>query len=1534
MTSADKPAPASEGVDQDAMFAILRDARQRLEKFQAERDERVAIVGLAGRFPGADDVDAFWRLLRAGESGLRSVDDAELEQAGVDAEVSSRPDYVRVWGGFDDPTGFDAGFFGYSPRDAELLDPQQRVFLECAWGALEHAGYDSRTYQGRIGVYAGGALTYNFSNIQANRTLRETVDPIHAGLSNVIGLIASRVAYHLDLKGPSVGVQATCASSLISLHLAARALLAREADMALAGAVAIGQPRPEGYVYKSEGVSSPDGLCRPFDAAAQGTVFTNGVGVVVLKRLSDALADGDTVYAVVRGSAIGNDGAAKVGLTAPSIAGQQAVLEAALADARIAPASIDYVEAHGTATALGDPIELASLNRVYGAAFKAEGRECGIGSVKGNIGHMDVAAGMGGLIKTVLALRHGSLPASINFNTPNPGFDLAASPFRVITENRDWQRTPERPRRAAISAFGMGGMNAHVILEEAPLRPAEAVIDGPQLLPLSARSPEALRDMRDALAATLGDTTPANLAGTAFTLQTGRRPMAHRFVGLVHDKASACALLAAGEGPDCVAGEVLPGDPSLVFLFPGQGSQHAGMARELYDRDPVFKAAFDACIAGLPDDLDLKTLLYAGDASPEALNRTEATQPALFVVEYALAQMWLARGLQPRALLGHSIGEYVAACLAGVFSLEDALRIVCARGRLMQACAPGAMLSVMLSETEARSVLSADVELAAVNGPRSCVLAGTTDAIAALAEQFDRSGLGSRPLRTSHAFHSFMMEPALEEFSEILGTVKLNPPMLDILSNLTGDWLTAEQATDPAYWVAHLRGTVLFGPGLARVLELPNPVLLEVGPGSSLTRLARQQARPDMRAVASLPDAGSARDAADHALLAFGELWTAGIDVDWAMVRKGASRRVGLPTYPFQHTSYWIPPVSPVAVEDGPSERLADLSDWFHQPTWTRDTTLPVVDDRRGERRRWLLLNGRVTATAIGALSEHVETIHVEVGDSFAFDGETYRLDPADADHYRALLADLAAKGYAPDQIVNGFALGREPGSNAGFASTLALGRALTDVAEKPALLTVLASGMHQVTGSEMLDPHAAMVLGSLRVLPQELPGLNCRSIDLPDTNPASMVAGLSGALLRPWREDATVSALRGGFAWLVGHVASPVAEPAEVPTLQDGATYLVAGDLVDGLGLIYARALIQSHGARVILAGRAGLPPPAEWEHWLASHSPQHPVSRFVRTLRDIDTPGEHYVLFSGDLSDPEWLAPALDDGQRRFSPIRGVFHTAGMGELFHCPLAETTMEGSSGLFATKVAGLPALAAALSTAQPDFVLVQSSLSSILGGGGLAAYAAANSFLDAFVEAQRGKTQPVWQAINWDTCLPYGQNRGEGGSLYAKAIDADEVWQVTRAVLARPELIRVVVTPEHLHHRMAAAMQATVEATPAAPDAATGRQGIRTAYVAPRDPVEATVASVMRELLGIERIGAMDNFFELGGHSLLAVQVVTRLRKQFATDLPMRALLFEAPTVAGIAAVIRDSLEAARREQETLEALLDGIEAVGARREA
>lgn len=1523
MSNTDATRLAAEGTDQAAMLAALRGARKRIEELQRERHERVAIVGMAGRFPGADNIEAFWRLLDAGATGIRKVSDEELREVGIGAQEAARPDYVRAWGGFDDPTGFDAEFFGYSPRDAELLDPQQRVFLECSWNALEHAGYDSRAYGGRIGVYAGGSLNYYFNNIQANAALRNSTDPLHAGLSNVAGMIASRVAYHLDLRGPSVGVQATCATSLVAVHLATQALLARETDMAIAGAAAIVLPKPIGYIHQSEGIASPDGQCRPFDAAAHGTVFTNGVGVVILKRLSDAEADGDTIYAVIRGSAIGNDGSAKVGVTAPSVAGQTAVLEAALAASGIDPASIDYVEAHGTGTALGDPIEVEALNRVYGRAFHEAGRDCGLGSVKGNIGHMDAAAGMGGLIKMVLAMRHGRLPASINFDRPNPRCDLSAGPFRVLSKGRDWPAVESQPRRAAISAFGMGGANAHLIIEEGPVSAGSAMQDQAVLLPLSARTPEALGAMRQALATSLSSDDGPALADIAHTLQLGRRSMAYRLLVMAHDRSAAADMLAGAKGPDSDFALSLPNDPSLVFLFPGQGVQYPGMARDLYEREGTFRSALDHCLELTPSALNLRSLLLSpGLGSAEAINRTEATQPALFAFEYALARVWLERGLRPRALLGHSVGEYVAACLAGVFSLEDALHVVCERGRLMQACEPGAMLSVMLSQAEADGVLSPDVDLAAVNGPRSCVLAGRTEVISAIAGQFDRSGLGARLLKTSHAFHSFMMQPALAEFAEVLAGVSLKPPSMDIVSNVTGDWLTDAQATDGAYWVQHMRKPVLFGPGLERLMALDSPLLLEVGPGSTLTRLARQYSREDARAIASLPNADSENNAADRTLFAFGELWTAGLEVDWRRLRPHShARRIGLPGYHFQRRSYWIAPTASAASghrNASGAGRLPELKDWFSQPIWTRRPQYSASES--ASPVRWLLLNGAAAMAAIGVLPQNVEAILVEAGEAFAAHEGAYTIKLDDVQSYKALFSDLAAKDAMPDQIVNGFALAADSREDVALSTTLALGRSLVGESLVPKLLTVIGEGMHRITGAEALDPGRSKVRGFLRVLSQELPELDCRSLDL--SYATDEVAGLRGFLMTPFDETAQVAALRDGFVWTEGHEATPLTEPEMVPVLREGETYLVLGELLDGLGLAYTRAIVHALRGRVILVGRSGLPQPAHWEAWLGSHSPENPVSRLIRSLRELGTPNKDYLLFSGDVQDSAWLAQAFAEGQERLGPIRGIFHSFAMGDTYHCPLADLEAERLDAPFIAKVNGLRALDEALSGLSPDFVLVQSSLSTLVGGSGLCAYAAANVFLDSFVEARCDSRKPVWQAINWDNCRPYGVMPNAAGNFYDGAIDPDEVWRVTRSVLAHPVISRAVVSPYHLGDRMAAAKRGETRSN----DRKAGRGRSQAHYTAPRDEIEKAVTNVISELLGVEMVGLDDNFFELGGHSLLAVQVVTRLRKQLDVELPMRALLFEAPTVGGIAAVIREALLAAECEREEVAALLDNIE--------
>ncbi|TKT78146.1 type I polyketide synthase [Aquamicrobium sp. LC103] len=1503
------------------VLAALRDARRRLEEHRRLEDERVAIVGMAGRFPGADDVDAFWRMLDEGRTGLRRLSDEELADAGMPADED---DYVPVWGGFDDPTGFDAGFFGYSPREAELLDPQQRVFLECAWSALEHAGYDSRRFPGRIGVYGGGALTDYLTHLRANSALSETVDPVQAALSNVNGMIAARTSYHLDLKGPSLGVQTTCSTSLVAVHMATRSLLAGECEMALAGGVCVGQPRPAGYVHKSEGIGSPDGVCRPFDADAQGTVFANGVGIVVLKRLSDARAAGDTVYGIILGSAVNNDGAAKVGLTAPSVAGQTAVIEAALAASGVEASSIGYVEAHGTATALGDPIELTALNRAYGPAFGQAGGSCALGSVKGNIGHIDAAAGVAGLIKTLLALRHGRIPATANFRSPNTACDFTAGPFRVVQEGMDWPRVAGRPRRAAVSSFGMGGTNAHVVIEEGPEEPRTATVEGLHVLPFSARTPQSLAAMREALARHLKENPALGLSDAAHTLQLGRRPMQERMACLARDPASAAASLMADGDEEVVTGKALPGEPGLVFMFSGQGTQHAGMARALYESDAAFKSAFDECMSLLPEGERLCGLIHRPtEADSEALNRTEWAQPALFAVEYALARSWMAKGLRPKALIGHSIGEYVAACLAGVFSLQDALRVVAERGRLMQACENGAMLAVSLSEAEARAAVADGVELAAVNAPRSSVLAGPLEAVRALAERFERRGLGSRMLRTSHAFHTSMMEPALETFAQVLASCTLSPPQIDLVSNVTGDWLTAELATDPGYWVRHAREPVLFSAGVSCLLDLSSPVFLEIGPGSTLTRLLRQQLHDGARAVASLPDPDARQaDAGRHVLKALGQLWVAGVEIDWqALHGEGECRRIGLPTYAFERSSFWIPPAAMRDTAD-PQLRRPDVSTWFHQPVWKRRPAASRLVPE--QKMRWLVFDDGALGAALGSLPDEIEAVFVQPGETFAERDGSYAIDPSSAEDHAAVLSDLARRGWRPDRIVGGFAIGGDTmRGEAAFAHAVALAQTLSGASERPVGLTLVTVGARQVIGTEALDPRSALLTGLLRVLPQEIAGLDCGIIDLDDAelSAGQPVAGLQD-LLRRDGQDGGVTALRRGFGWTQEHEETPLEAASDIPALQAGATYLVAGDLVEGLGPVYADALVKQLGARVVLLGRPGLPSADEWDRWLASHSPQHGISQWIRRLRAIGAPGRDYMLFSGNLADAAWVKSALDEAQRSFGSIRGVFHTAAMGDRHHCPLGEIENEDYRGLFDMKIDGLRNLDACLADTPPEFFFVQSSLSTLAGGSGLAAYAAANAFLDAFVTERQAASSASWQAVNWDVCRNDTDTDSAGGML-ANAIDPGEVWQVTRAMLANPQVARAVVTPFDLSHRLAASPLAQA----ASKSADTGRSDVKAAYVAPRDEYEQTVAAVMRDLLGVERIGATDNFFELGGHSLLAIQVVTQLRKRFGVELPMRALLFEAPTVEGIARVIRDAAVAAARERDTVAGLLDDIEA-------
>ncbi|MCP4370687.1 MAG: acyltransferase domain-containing protein [Deltaproteobacteria bacterium] len=882
---------------------------------QLIKDSDIAVIGMACRAPGAATLEEFWHNIRDGIESISFFSDEELLAVGIEPSLLNNSDYVKAGGVLSGTEFFDADFFNFSPKEAELTDPQHRIFLECAWESLEHAGYARENNDHVIGIYAGLAMgTYLLSNLLPNGNA--LADPTSILIGNDKDFLATRVSYKLNLQGPAITVQTACSTSLVAVHLACQSLLNGECDISLAGGVSILFPQKTGYLYQKGSINSPDGHCRAFDVKAMGTVGGNGAGIVVLKLLDQALADGDHIHGVIKGSAINNDGALKVGYTAPGVEGQTQVISEALAMAEIDAESIRYIEAHGTGTTLGDPIEISALTKAFQETTQEKGF-CAIGSLKTNIGHTNTAAGVLGLIKTVLALKHGLLPPSLHYEHPNPQIDFENSPFYVNTGLSKWD-TNGIPRRAGVSSFGIGGTNAHVVLEQAPKPLPNHTLESVQpcwLLVLSAETPSALDKTTDNLADYLTRNPNADLKNAAYTLNCRRRHFKYRRVLICQSISGAVTALETLDPERVITGSQLGEKKSVVFMFPGQGVQYFNMGHELYRADPVFQKEINTCSNYLESilELDLRRIIFQNpeqeSGATQQINQTIITQTALFTVEYSLAKMWINYGIHPRAMIGHSIGEYVAACLAGVFSLEDALSLVAARGQLMQFQPRGAMLAVMLPESKLVSLLPRDLCMAAVNTPGSCVVSGTGKAVNAFQDQLTRQGVASRRVKTSHGFHSRMMAPLLSEFTDRVRQVKLNSPKIPYISNVTGDWITDAQATDPAYWAEHLRQTVRFSDGLQRIMEDKPGILLEVGPGKTLSTFAKQHSNfpPASRILTSLCSPKEKQSDTAFVLRTLGWLWLDGESVDWPRIYANENCvNLPLPTYPFERRRYWI----------------------------------------------------------------------------------------------------------------------------------------------------------------------------------------------------------------------------------------------------------------------------------------------------------------------------------------------------------------------------------------------------------------------------------------------------------------------------------------------------------------------------------------------------------------------------------------------------------------------------------------------------
>ncbi|HEY0172990.1 MAG TPA: SDR family oxidoreductase [Pyrinomonadaceae bacterium] len=1520
----------------------------------------VAIIGMAGRFPGAKNLGEFWRNLRDGVESVTFFTAEELRAAGAGDDELADPNYVPAKAVLEDVEMFDAAYFDYNPREAEMLDPQHRVLLECAVEAFEDAGYDPERFAGRVSVYAGvSAGSYLTANLSTRPDLVERVGAYQVDIGNHGEFVPTTISFKLNLKGPSVNIQTACSTSLVAVHAACQSLLNGESDMALAGGGSVTFPHKEGYVYQEEGIMSPDGHCRAFDAGARGTVSGEGAGLVVLKRLADALADGDRIHAVIKGSAVNNDGSLKVGFTAPSVDGQAEVISEALALAGVEPDTISYVEAHGTATPLGDPIEIAALTQAYRAGTQRRGF-CAIGSLKSNLGHLDAGAGVAGLIKTVLALRHRELPPSLHYERPNPKIDFDKSPFFVNARLARWE-TGGTPRRAGVSSFGIGGTNVHVILEEAPPAPPSGDSRPAQLLVLSARTAAALEEATANLGAHLAAHRDANLADVANTLQTGRRQLSHRRALVARDARDAADALSSRDAQRLLTSFQEPRHRPNVFMFPGQGAQHAGMSRGLYESEPLFRGHVDRHAELLRPvlGLDLRDVLYppSADTEDEAtrlLRQTYVTQPALFVVEHALARLWMGWGVRPAAMIGHSVGEYVAACLAGVLPADDALLLVAERGRLMQQLPPGKMLAVQMPEREVNNLLPPGLALAAVNTPNSCVVAGAAEAVEEFRAALARKGLDSQLLHTSHAFHSEMMEPILGEFAGRVGRVKLSAPRVPFVSNVTGTWITAAEATDPRYWARHLRQTVRFAAGIGELLRESERILLEVGPGHTLAGYARQHPEKNVSQVilTSMRHPREQRTDVETLLGALGKFWLAGGTVDWQGFNADEQRRrVTLPTYPFERRRFYVEP-RPAAREAKSATRPAlykkPVAEWFYLPSWKRVPPPAAKQTEPGSRPRWVVMAdegglGDELAARLAAAGGEVAT--VRAGERFMqVGGRDYTIDPRRKEDYRALLGALAAERLTPERVVHMWGVGGDEENAAdaveaferaqelGLYSLIFMTQALSEDATNPTpRITVVTSHAQEVGDGDVLRPEQATVLAACRVVPQEHPGVACRAVDVSPppaggVGRARLVEQLAAELTAD-DSDETV-AYRGRHRW--AQTFEPFEPPpADAPTtrLRERGVYLITGGL-SGVALALAGHLARAARARLVLTGRAGLPERGAWDAWLAERGEDDEVSRRIVRVRELEALGAEVLVLRADVSDEAEMRAALEQAETRFGALDGVVHGAALnGPDVDKEIAALNPADCERHFRVKARGLVVLEELLRGRELDFCLVLSSISSILGGLGFTAYAASNIFADALVQRHNQRGRDNWVSVNWDAwnfddVADERQPRAPGdGGLWILPHEGAEAFG---RVLSMPAASQVVVSTGDLRGRLERWVPTAAAAEPERAAGASelhARPELPNAYVAPENELEQEVADIWQELLGIGQVGVNDNFFDLGGHSLLATMVISRLRQSFGVEMQLRDI-FESPTVGGLSPVVAQRI-IERHDRQNIAQLLE-----------
>ncbi|WP_159881482.1 type I polyketide synthase [Paenibacillus puerhi] len=1537
----------------------------------------IAIIGAAGRFPGAANLEQFWDNLVSGRDSITAFKEPQEGR-------------IHAAGLLEHAAEFDAAFFGMSPREAEVTDPQHRVFLECAYEAMESAGYPPSRCTGRVGVYAGSGQSGYLKHVESHPDLAGTLGAFQSAIGSGPDFLTTRVSYKLNLQGPSIAVQTACSTSLVAVHMACQALLTHECDMALAGGVSVKADQQEGYDYQEGGILAPDGRCRAFDAEARGTVVGSGGGAVLLKRAEDAFRDGDTVLAVIRGTAVNNDGAQKIGYTAPSVGLQSEVIREALQVAEVDAATVTYVEAHGTGTVIGDPIEVAALTDAY-RAYTDERQFCALGSVKTNLGHLDSAAGIAGLIKTVLCLQHRMLPPILHYKQPNPEIDFDSSPFYVNKELKPWTPAGEHPLRAGVSSFGMGGTNAHVILEEAPAacRPAEEESEAePYLFVLSARSETALHRRIQELAACLERGPEAGLPDIAYTLAAGREAFAQRLAITASRReellyALQGSLSSAGNGKQ--AGDGAKTSPGVIFLFSGQGAQHPGMGEALYRHAPVYREYLDRC-AGLAlqhTGTDFRELLFpqAGTErqAGEELRQTKHAQPALFSLEYALAKQLEAWSIRPKAMIGHSIGEFTAACLAGVMRLEDAMKAVCCRAMLMQQLEKGAMTAIQLPEGQLSSAAASAgvlLSIAAVNVPDSCVAAGMLEEISSFEAYLAAEGIAFKRLQTSHAFHSHMMEGCLEAFAGVMSGLRLEAPRLPYISNVTGTWITPEEAMDPQYWVRHLRHTVRFAEGIEAVSGgLDAAIYLEVGPGQTLATMVKQilGTSPERHAgvYSTLPSAASSESSYESLLQAVGALWCAGASDPAAIYAERPGRRVTLPTYPFERQTYYLPMnrasegTAAIARTGETGRRPAE--EWFYAPVW-KMAPLPAGRAVETSAEAGAPLPLYLLFADQGGFAEAMRTellrkgctvvlVHDETDPAGSHDeADRFRLQSGEAQAYEELLSRIrSVYGKLPDKIIHlwnadilpeqrGLTLQEryEAAQRTGLFSLISLAQALGMQASPHQVeLIAVTRQLLQVAHEPVTCPERAALLGAMRVIPQEYGHLRTRVIDVqdagyPDLQREERIWGQRFLQLLIGEIDSDspdfLTAYRGPFRYIQAYEQVKLAASgASGSVFRDGGVYLITG-ASDGMGLSVCEAVSRRVRASYVLIGDPSFPARDEWELCLRSDSVETKIKDAIRRILAVEEGGSEVLYAALDLTDELAADRCLLQAEERFGRIDGVVIAS---EPYSSGLIQWRNTAQLGeMLAPHILGLTVLASLL-RGRAGWMALFSRTITVTGGVGQLDLCATGSFLDAWARAQSAAGLPavsiswsMWQEDIWlerMSGIPQRIREKLEGLQAAYGLSADE-GLLAIEWLAASGLPQAVVSTQpfeearnawaSLHKTESAAPEETLSPSLVGPAERT----------APRNETERTLASMWEAMFGTPDIGIHHNFFELGGNSLHSIQLVARLRQTFHSAIPMD-ILFQAPTIASLAEAI-ESTQADREELDEIERLLREVESM------